>query len=103
MVQRDDAYCSMADFKRAFGKYMAYQHKGVKWAFDEKNVTPFEELGYEVVDKNWCKACNQEARGGADRCCAAYSNANRTHAKRILRMTIVREETSAGWDGALGS
>lgn len=98
VVQREGTFCSMADFKRAFGKYMSYQHRGVKWTFDEKNEAPFEELGYEVVDKNWCKACNQEARGGADRCCAAYSNANRTHAKRIVGMTIVREEAATAED-----
>jgi hypothetical protein len=93
VVQREGTHSSMAEFKRAFGKYMSYQHRGVKWAFDEKNWAPFEELGYRVVDANWCKACNREARGGAERCCESYSKANRTHVIRIVGMTIVREET----------
>jgi hypothetical protein len=96
VVQREGAHSTMGEFKRAFGKYMAYQHRGVKWTFDEKNLAPFEELGYRVVDANWCKACNREARGGAEKCCESYSKANRTHVIRIVGMKIMREE-SAGW------
>ena len=80
----------MGDFKKAFNKYMQYQHRNIKCTLDEKNHAPFTELGYRVVDANWCKACGKEAAGGAQRCCPAYRNANRTHHTRILGMEIVQ-------------
>ena len=91
VVQRNEVSCSMVDFKKAFKQYMRLEHPNIKCTPDEPSHAPFTELGYRVVDANWCKACGKEAAGGAQRCCPAYCNANRTHHTRILGMEIVRE------------
>ena len=97
VTQRQGEWVTMGAFKTSFRKFMHFQHRGVKWDFDESSTRPFTDLGYEVITTNWCKGCNQEARGGSDdqRCCADYGKANRTYQTRIKHMRIVHEAVEA--------
>jgi len=49
-----------------------------------------QQLGFKVSEKHQqvCLACKQIARGGADRCCAAYSNDKRTRKRVVWNMVM---------------
>lgn len=71
------------DFKDAYQLTM-----GEKLASMDASV--LAAFGFTLGDKheNVCKSCKQEARGGANRCCSAYSKPNRTKKHVIFNMAM---------------
>ncbi|KAI8996036.1 bifunctional DNA primase/polymerase [Gaertneriomyces semiglobifer] len=82
------------DVKKAFMRYMKFNHPGQKYTWDDNDYSTFKSLGYEVERMHICKSCNNRAKGGKDKCCEEYDSANRTKRTFIYDLLIDRNEKS---------
>jgi energy-coupling factor transporter ATP-binding protein EcfA2 len=91
VVFEEGSYTDVARVKDSFKNYMKFKHSEVKFEWPE-DQSAFKKLGYSISKMHVCKACGGVAKGGRDKCCAAYNNANRSNKLVVQNMRLVAEE-----------
>ncbi len=86
-----------ADLKKQFDKFMKFNHKDIKYQWDNESIAPIlQDLGYELKQVNMCKSCGCEARSG---CCQNYNNRyNRVKRYVVHNMELRIENRSSAID-----
>jgi hypothetical protein len=90
VVYEEGAHTDIARVRDAYKYYMRFTHPRakVRWPAD---LSAIEALGYRIAKLNFCKACGAVAKGGRDKCCAAYNNANRSNKLVVQNMRLIAE------------